>query len=155
MNYRIEVTARPDAALEGDGAVIDRFIAAAQTALAGGFSVLSKSLTHVTAEFRTAADAETLRTVLAALPAGFHQCQVIPHIFFFFLREAPKSGVESDVGILQRVAFFAKKIVNAAIQILSKFQQRFIVWLAFAGFVIAVSLPRNAKIICHFLLCLF
>lgn len=70
MNYRIEVTARPDAVLEGDGAVIDRFIAAAQTALAGGFSVLSKSLTHVTAEVRTAADAETLRTVLAALPAA-------------------------------------------------------------------------------------
>ena len=70
MNYRIEVTARPDAVLEGDGAVIDRFIAAAQTALAGGFSVLSKSLTHVAAEVGTDADAETLRTGLAALPAA-------------------------------------------------------------------------------------
>lgn len=74
MNYRIEVTARPDVVLEGDGAVIDRFVAAAQTALAGGFSVLSQSLTHVTAEVGTDADAETLRTGLAALPAaaGLH-----------------------------------------------------------------------------------
>ena len=32
MNYRIEVTARPDAVLEGDGAVIDRFIAAVESA---------------------------------------------------------------------------------------------------------------------------
>ena len=74
MNYRIEVTARPDAVLEGDGAVIDRFVAAAQAALAGGFSVLSKSLTHVTAEVSTDRDAETLRTGLAALPAaaGLH-----------------------------------------------------------------------------------